>query len=582
MSAILSADDLNDFISPGVTCIKPVETLPKQQPIPDNPYEVTTEDKLPEQTPPAQISLTDCLACSGCVTSAEAILVSLQSHAEVLNALDMFPPLSTKDGDLAPASENVAAELEMNKTPALKGKVFVASVSPQVRASIAATYGSTEQEAGWMIDQLLSGPLGLASGGNYGNKFSWIIDTNAMREVCLVKGAEEVFESSGSATTQQPILTSACPGWVCYAEKTHPHVLPHFSRLKSPQALTGILVKSILSKRFGISPDQIWHLAIMPCFDKKLEGARQELTSRSWQPTGVDSGESDPVRDVDCVITAREILMLADSRGISFPGLPRRPLDSNPRDSFPDKRLANFLFPLSAKSRNQRRQQPDSGSSGGFLYHILRTQQLCNPGSIIQSQRGRNADVIEYTVSKGEEIVFRAARYYGFRNIQNLVRKLRSAKTSRLPGKRVLAARQPSSKTTLGSSYSYVEVMACPGGCTNGGGQIKLDDLGSLQGKVTNAQNQRQWLSLVDEAYYSMEEEDSIGEDETANNVQDLVDEDSRAQVKAIVDHWQSVVGVAAENLLWTSYREVESDVGKPKKDTERVVELASKIGGGW
>ena len=89
MSAILSADDLNDFISPSVACIKPVETLP--DPPPNNAYEVTTEGKEAQEARTAQISLTDCLACSGCVTSAEAVLVSLQSHAEVLNALDSAP-----------------------------------------------------------------------------------------------------------------------------------------------------------------------------------------------------------------------------------------------------------------------------------------------------------------------------------------------------------------------------------------------------------------------------------------------------------------------------------------------------------
>ncbi|KAK3059862.1 Cytosolic Fe-S cluster assembly factor nar1, partial [Coniosporium uncinatum] len=66
MSAILSEDALNDFISPGVACIKPIETLPKQQPDDSNPYEVTTEDKVAASNPqPAEISLTDCLACSG-------------------------------------------------------------------------------------------------------------------------------------------------------------------------------------------------------------------------------------------------------------------------------------------------------------------------------------------------------------------------------------------------------------------------------------------------------------------------------------------------------------------------------------
>src|SRR5256885_9955363 len=110
-----------------------------------NPYEVTTEDKVSaENLLPAQISLTDCLACSGCVTSAEAVLVSLQSHTEVLNALDYAPGLS----------------LELSQADLLHipddRRIYVASVSPQTRASLAATYGITEKEAGYMIEQLLS------------------------------------------------------------------------------------------------------------------------------------------------------------------------------------------------------------------------------------------------------------------------------------------------------------------------------------------------------------------------------------------------------------------------------------------
>ena len=97
MSAILSSDDLNDFISPGVACIKPVETLPTAPPQADaNEHEVIldgSQPSAPNPNAPAEISLTDCLACSGCVTSAEAVLVSLQSHAEVLSVLDSAPQL---------------------------------------------------------------------------------------------------------------------------------------------------------------------------------------------------------------------------------------------------------------------------------------------------------------------------------------------------------------------------------------------------------------------------------------------------------------------------------------------------------
>ena len=87
MSAILSADDLNDFISPGVACIKPIETLPSKSQEEENTYSVTKEDKIAPA--PVAISLTDCLACSGCVTSAEAVLVSLQSPLSLYRGRDI-------------------------------------------------------------------------------------------------------------------------------------------------------------------------------------------------------------------------------------------------------------------------------------------------------------------------------------------------------------------------------------------------------------------------------------------------------------------------------------------------------------
>ena len=540
---------------------------------------MTTEDKIHrENAPPAQISLTDCLACSGCVTSAEAVLVSLQSHSEVLHALDSQPSIA-----LSYLANNHGAQGQ-------DGKLFVASVSPQVRASLATTYGVSETRAGWMIDQLLGGPEGLASGGKHGNGFTWIVDTNAMREANLVLGAEEVAESmsrdtqsapsddgASITTPKKPILSSACPGWICYAEKTHPHVLPHLSRLKSPQALTGTLLKTVLSQRLNIRPDQIWHVSLMPCFDKKLEASREELTDIYWRPSSPNS-PTQTVRDVDCVITARELIMLADTRGIDFPNLPRRPLSS--QIPFPDSTISAFL-----STKKHRPQASEAGTSGGYLHHILQTQLFLHPDSTLTSARGRNADVVEYTItsSTSPTPIFKAARYYGFRNIQNLVRKLKPVKKSRLPG-----GRGQASKAGGGMDYTYVEVMACPGGCTNGGGQIKVDDVAL---KPETAMNQKEWLNRVDEAYYSMTEsegEDEEGDSKMAddpldNEAGDLVNRISPSYVKGILDHWASSTGIDLQKLVTTSYRKVESDIGRVGgAENEQVVELAGKLGGGW
>ncbi|KAL2828886.1 iron hydrogenase [Aspergillus cavernicola] len=591
MSAILSADDLNDFISPGVACIKPVESLPQKQSSPEGSYEVTTEDQVqPENLPPAQISLTDCLACSGCVTSAEAVLISLQSHTEVLNTLDAHPEIRL------PGNQNRAL-FESNGQTSDEGRIFVASVSPQVRASLAATYGISEKQANYIVQQFLSGPQGLRAGGKHGSGFNWVIDTNTLREAVLALTADEVSESltpnSGNSTgPKRPILSSACPGWICYAEKTHPFILPHLSRLKSPQALAGTLLKTALSKSLGVPASRIWHLAVMPCFDKKLEASREELTDASWNAV---SETSALVRDVDCVITARELLTLASSRGISLPTLPMKSLPQSFRPSFPDPTLDAYLF----SKRSMLEQTTTAGTSGGYLYHVLMAFQARNPGSEIITQRGRNADVVDYTlVSPGGEPILKAARYYGFRNIQNLVRKLKPARVSRLPGARASTAtagsrRQPASRNgaaSSGTDYAYVEVMACPGGCTNGGGQIRLEDAREASTETGSSEavgalkpsphELRSWLARVDEAYYSA---DSDPEDETENQ-QTLSIADTENRVHKALQHWSTMTEIPLSKLAYTTYREVESDVGKPiaPNDTTRVVELAGKIGGGW
>lgn len=515
------------------------------------------------------------------MTSAEAVLVSMQSHAEVLSELDSAPALRLCGNT---AGTGIGIEnLESG------GRIYVASVSPQSRASIAATFGVTEQEAGYMIEQLLCGPKGIKNRAVYRNAFHWVVDTNVAREACLVLGAEEVVASmtKGETTSivvqedpsqkelRKPVLTSSCPGWICYAEKTHPHILPHLSRLKSPQALMGTLLKTTLSRKLGIAPDRIYHVAVMPCFDKKLEASREELTDAAWEGTGTRG-----VRDVDSVITSKELLMLADSRRINFSTLPRTPLPFSSRIPFPDQKIDSFLFPPSRRRNNK----PVAGTSGGNLYYILQYIAAQHAGSSVQTTRGRNADVVEYAVTSATgETLFKAARYYGFRNIQNLVRKLKPAKASRMPGgKPSGSARRPGGKPA-GPDYAYVEVMACPGGCTNGGGQIKVDDpvISGRQASETKPgpAEQKLWLAQVDEAYFSGD--DSVEEDANSNDEKDMVEGICPSYIRDTLVHWAATTGLDLERLVYTSYREVVSDVGKTG-DVQKVIEIAGKIGGGW
>jgi hypothetical protein len=127
--------------------------------------------------------------------------------------------------------------------------------------------------------------------------------------------------------------------------------------------------------------------------------------------------------------------------------------------------------------------------------------------------------------------------------------------------------------------------MACPGGCTNGGGQIKVDDpLVAGTGEAADVKpglfEQKAWLAQVDEAYFSGESSDE--EVTVLGGPNDLVDGISPSFVKDTLAHWSAVTGIELARLAYTSYREVVSDVGKTPGDTERVIEIAGKIGGGW
>ncbi|RPB19432.1 iron hydrogenase [Terfezia boudieri ATCC MYA-4762] len=575
MSAILSASDLNDFISPGVACIKPVESLPAPPP-PSNPYEVITEDSSSNPQPKsAQISLTDCLACSGCVTSAEAVLVQLQSVQEVLDNLE-----------------------EPN------GRMFIALVSPQSVASIAAVYGVGWGEARGMVEE------GLRRKG-----FGGVVDTDWGRSVCAVGAWEEVQRmlTGEGGELKKPILTSACPGFVCYAEAVHPYLLPHLSRMKSPQAILGTFIKSVLPKLIAqergvdgkdVEPQEVYVVGVQPCFDKKLEGARGELTNASWME-GVEKGRE--VRDVDCVITTRELITLCGEE--EFGMLPR----AMPQRSGGTEGLLEGMLKISTLPSDP---SLTTGTSGGYLIYILHRLQSQYPGSTISITKGRNSDTVEYALLSPQNTeIIRLARSYGFRNIQNLVRKLKPPKRRVLPkfgrkgtgGQVVLG----SGAVREGTGYAYVEVMACPGGCTNGGGQVKVDDAFRIgrgggeevsvgaddgEGGVVSAgagvggqQKQREWLAKVDEAYWS-----DSSSSPTSKNI-DAMEVDGEQQehlfgidpekVRNFINSWSQFTGVSVDKLLFTGYRKVEDEFNKDKRDEDpvmRAAELAGKAGGGW
>ncbi|XP_077173078.1 cytosolic iron-sulfur assembly component 3 isoform X1 [Paroedura picta] len=404
-SGVLQLTDLDDYIGPSQDCIKPIKvdkkpgkTAAKIRIEDDGSYFQVNEDGESQKLEKAKITLNDCLACSGCITSAESVLITQQSHEELRKVLN-----ANKMSDAA------------------SQKRVVISVSPQSRASLAARYKLAPLDTAKKLTGFFK-KLGVHS----------VFDTTFSRSFSLLESQWEFvrrFRRRADDEGALPMLAAACPGWICYAEKTHgSFIIPYISTAKSPQQVMGSLVKGPFAERQCLRPGQIYHVAVMPCYDKKLEASRPDFFLQEHQ-----------TREVDCVITTGEVVKLLDQEGVSLPDVEPAPLDS-----------------ISSSSAEEQLFGHAGGGSGGYLEHIFKHAAMELFGirvDKLEYRPLRNKDFQEVTLEKDGQTLLRFALAYGFRNIQNLMQKLKRGK----------------------SPYHYVEVMACPSGCLNGGGQLRAD-----------------------------------------------------------------------------------------------------------
>ncbi|XP_010872545.2 cytosolic Fe-S cluster assembly factor narfl [Esox lucius] len=462
-SGVLQLTDLDDFITPSQECVKPVKlekkqgrSLAKIQIEDDGTYFQVNRDGGKQKLEKAKISLNDCLACSGCITSAESVLITQQSHEEIYKVL----------------RNNKACVPESRV-------VVVVSVSPQSRASLAARYGLSSSEAGRRLTAFFKG-LGVHH----------VFDTSFSRSFSLLESQREFIERFHRKEQDKqalPMLASACPGWICYAEKTHGEfILPYISSTRSPQQMMGSLVKGFFASQQGLSPQQIYHVTVMPCYDKKLEASRPDFYLKEAE-----------TREVDCVITSGEVLKMLEEENLSLNDVESAPLDTMFSSVCGDELLSHA-----------------GSGSGGYLHHVFRHAAKQLFGEEVKEltyKTLKNKDFQEVTLEKDGIVLLRFAAAYGFRNIQNLVQKLKRSK----------------------SPYHFVEVMACPSGCLNGGGQVK-----SLP-----EQDNKELLQQVEDLY----------------RAERCVVPDEEQRVAEIYQSWLRSVGEErARELLHTQYHAVE------------------------
>ncbi|KOO35891.1 cytosolic fe-s cluster assembly factor narfl [Chrysochromulina tobinii] len=236
------------------------------------------------------------------------------------------------------------------------------------------------------------------------------------------------------------------------------------SSVKSAQQIAGTLIKYVHAAGCGVPPERVCHVSVMPCFDKKLEASRDEFFNAAAGEHGC--------RDVDCVLSSAELLEMVTKRGL--PGLAHAPAvlpDVTPpfaslvRSPDASDRLGGGglggdglgvdgpIDGLGGLSLTYAA----PGASGGHADYVFRAAAFELFGIRVPEDtplpwvQGRNADLLELSLKLEGKPVLHFCRAYGFRNIQNLVRRLKNGKCT----------------------YHFVELMACPGGCANGGGQPK-------------------------------------------------------------------------------------------------------------
>lgn len=294
-------------------------------------------------------------------------------------------------------------------------KHVVTQEAPAIRASLG-------EEFGMPPGSLVTGKMiaGLRRLG-----FDMVFDTNFAADLTIIEEGHELLKRVKEGG-KLPMITSCSPGWIKFIEHFFPDLLDHVSTCKSPQQMFGAMAKTYYAETAGIDPKDIVVVSIMPCTAKKFEAQRPEM---------MDSG----YRDVDYVLTTRELGRMIKEGGIDFVNLP----DESPDAPMGEYTGAGTIF----------------GATGGVMEAALRTAYAVVTGESLENLditpvRGLEG-VKEATVTVGELGDVKVAVAHGLGNARKLMDKIRAGE----------------------ADYHFIEIMTCPGGCVGGGGQpIPVND----------------------------------------------------------------------------------------------------------
>ena len=249
--------------------------------------------------------------------------------------------------------------------------------------------------------------------------FEKVYDTDFGADLTIMEEATELLNRIGNGGVL-PMITSCSPGWVNYAEYYYGDCLDHLSTCKSPHEMEGAIIKTYYAEKHHLNPEDIFVVSIMPCTAKKYEKERDQLKTYGMP-------------DVDAVLTTRELGDLIKRSGINFPKLPDEEFDSDLIGSYTG---AGVIF----------------GVTGGVMEAALRTAYYVLEGKEygpVEFKEVRGFEGLKeatFTLG-GKELKIAVA--HGMKNAKPVLDDIRAGK----------------------SPYTFIEIMCCPGGCINGGGQ---------------------------------------------------------------------------------------------------------------
>lgn len=342
-------------------------------------------------------------------------------------------PLSTRVAPTAKPKKNEVDHVALVLEDIAKGeKVVIAQTAPAVRVALGEEFGLPPGTitTGKMVTALKQ--MG----------FDYVFDTLAGADITIMEEGNELMERLYSNIHPDqhpaplPMFTSCCPGWVEMMEKSYPDLIPHVSSTKSPHMIVGSAIKNYFAKKIGRQPQEVVVVSIMPCLKKQGEADRMMHQTQEG------------VREVDHVITTRDMAKMITEKGWDYASLP-------------DSEFDTFLGLSTGAAAI-------FGTTGGVMEAALRTVYDLASGE--QLPRLQLAEVRGLDGVKEASVTIRANPDGPLKNAEPV--EVRVAVANGLGNaKKLVKAVQEGS-----AMYHFVEVMACPGGCIGGGGQPRSKD----------------------------------------------------------------------------------------------------------